>query len=101
MIEHHPLFPEGVNVGFAQIAAPRPHPPAGLGARRRPDQGLRHRRLRRPGRRPPPRASPTARRPWCWTAASSSIEWRESDDHVLMTGPVAVEFSGELPERLP
>lgn len=25
------------------------------------------------------------------------IEWREADDHVLMTGPVEVEFSGELP----
>ena len=25
------------------------------------------------------------------------IEWRASDDHVLMTGPVAVEFTGELP----
>ena len=28
------------------------------------------------------------------------IEWREEDGHVLMTGPVAVEFSGVLPERL-
>ena len=27
------------------------------------------------------------------------IEWRESDNHVLMTGPVAVEFSGRLPEE--
>ncbi len=25
------------------------------------------------------------------------IEWRESDGHVLMTGPVAVEFTGTLP----
>ena len=25
------------------------------------------------------------------------IEWRESDNHVLMTGPVAVEFTGVLP----
>jgi hypothetical protein len=27
-----------------------------------------------------------------------TIEWREEDDHVLMTGPVAVEFTGRLPE---
>ena len=27
-----------------------------------------------------------------------TIEWRESDDHVLMTGPVQVEFTGHLPE---
>jgi diaminopimelate epimerase len=25
------------------------------------------------------------------------VEWREADDHVLMTGPVAVEFTGRLP----
>jgi diaminopimelate epimerase len=29
------------------------------------------------------------------------IEWRESDDHVLMTGPVAVEFAGHLPTLEP
>jgi diaminopimelate epimerase len=26
-----------------------------------------------------------------------SVEWRRSDDHVLMTGPVAVDFTGTLP----
>ncbi len=25
------------------------------------------------------------------------VEWRKDDDHVLMTGPVAVEFTGTLP----
>ena len=24
------------------------------------------------------------------------IEWRESDDHVLMTGPIAFSFGGEV-----
>jgi diaminopimelate epimerase len=28
------------------------------------------------------------------------IVWREADDHILMTGPVAYEFTGELPENL-
>jgi diaminopimelate epimerase len=28
------------------------------------------------------------------------IEWRESDDHMLMTGPVAYEFTGTLPDTL-
>jgi diaminopimelate epimerase len=28
------------------------------------------------------------------------IVWRESDDHILMTGPVAYEFTGEVPEHL-
>lgn len=26
-----------------------------------------------------------------------TIEWRESDDHVLMTGPVSVDYAGVLP----
>jgi diaminopimelate epimerase len=28
------------------------------------------------------------------------IEWRQSDDHMLMTGPVAYEFTGTLPDDL-
>ncbi len=28
------------------------------------------------------------------------MEWRDSDDHVLMTGPVAYEFDGTLPREL-
>ena len=28
------------------------------------------------------------------------IDWRESDDHVLMTGPVAYEFNGTFPPDL-
>ena len=28
------------------------------------------------------------------------IEWRKADDHILMTGPFAYEFEGELPDRL-
>ena len=27
---------------------------------------------------------------------SLTIEWRESDDHVLMTGPTAMPFRGRL-----
>ncbi len=29
-----------------------------------------------------------------------AIEWRESDDHILMTGPIAYEFEGALPAHL-
>ena len=29
-----------------------------------------------------------------------TVEWRESDGHVIMTGAVEVEFSGVLPEAL-
>jgi diaminopimelate epimerase len=28
------------------------------------------------------------------------IEWRESDGHVLMTGPYALDYEGTLPDGL-
>ena len=28
------------------------------------------------------------------------IEWRESDDHVIMTGPVTYDYEALIPERL-
>jgi diaminopimelate epimerase len=28
------------------------------------------------------------------------VEWREKDDHVLMTGPVEYEHEGSFPEAL-
>ena len=66
---------------------------AHLGARRRADQGLRLGGLRGRGRR---RAAaqhrPQGARSRC-PAATLPIEWRESDDHVLMTGPVEFEHS--------
>ena len=29
-----------------------------------------------------------------------TIEWREADGHVIMTGPVTLEFTGKLPEKV-
>jgi diaminopimelate epimerase len=26
------------------------------------------------------------------------IDWRVSDDHVIMTGPVSIDFTGRLPD---
>jgi diaminopimelate epimerase len=96
LIEHHRLFPEGVNVGFAQIKAPDRirlrvwERGAGLtkacgtgacaalvAALRR---GLCDRRAVRE-----------------LDGGELEIEWREADDHVLMTGAIAVEFTGALP----
>jgi diaminopimelate epimerase len=28
------------------------------------------------------------------------MEWRESDDHILMTGPISYDFEGTLPAHL-
>ena len=50
-LEHHPFFPEGTNVEFATGRGPGPRPHPDLGARRRADAGVRHRRVcRRRGR---------------------------------------------------
>lgn len=96
LIERHPLFPEGVNVGFAQVKARDRirlrvwERGAGLtkacgtgacaalvAAHRR---GLADRKavLELDG-------------------GDLTIEWREGDDHVIMTGPAVVEFTGTLP----
>ncbi|MGZ8362621.1 MAG: diaminopimelate epimerase [Caulobacteraceae bacterium] len=96
MIENHLLFPERVNVGFAQVK----------------DAGRMRLRVWERG------AGETLA---CGTGACAAvvaaqrrnlsarqvavemnggvldIDWRESDNHVLMTGPVAVEFTGVLP----
>jgi diaminopimelate epimerase len=98
MIEHHLLFPERVNVGFAQI------------------KGRDRIRLKVWERG----AGQTKA---CGTGACAAlvasarrgltdrkavlemdggelvIEWREEDGHVLMTGPVAVEFTGTLKDQ--
>lgn len=98
MIEHHLLFPERANVGFAEIkgrdrirlkvwergagqtkACGTGACAALVAAARR---GLTDRK-----------ATVTL------DGGDLVIEWRESDGHVLMTGPVAVEFTGVLKDQ--
>jgi diaminopimelate epimerase len=99
MIEFHPLFPQRVNVTLARVVD-RQHIIIKVWER---GAGL-------------TRACGTAA---CATIAAAArlrlterratitlpggdlfLEWRESDDHVLMTGPVAYEFEGVLPTHL-
>lgn len=94
-IEHHPMFPDRVNVSVAQVLSPDYirlkvwERGAGLtracgsaacatavSAARR---GLTGRRV-------------TVALP----GGELTIEWRESDDHILMTGPAEFEFTGRL-----
>jgi diaminopimelate epimerase len=95
VVEHHPLFPQQVNVGFAQIvAADRIRlrvwergagltracgtgACAALVAAARRELTGRHATLELDG-------------------GELFIEWRD-DGHVIMTGPAAVDFMGELP----
>ncbi|TCT05159.1 diaminopimelate epimerase [Aquabacter spiritensis] len=94
-LEHDPLFPERANISFAEMLAP--------------DHILLHVWERGAGRT---RACGTAA---CATAVAAArtgragrrvrvtlpggdltIAWREADGHVVMTGPVAHDFSGVL-----
>jgi diaminopimelate epimerase len=99
MLEHHPIFPERANISVVQVLSPD------------------HIKVRTWERG----AGLTCA---CGTAACASavaairreltgrkvrttlpggdlvVEWRESDGHVLMTGPFALDFEGTLPAAL-
>jgi diaminopimelate epimerase len=96
LIEHHLLFPEGVNVGFAQI---KERDRIRLRVWER-GAGL----TKACGTGACAALVASARRGLTDRLATLEldggdlvIEWRESDDHVIMTGPVAIEFEGRLP----
>lgn len=96
LIEHHPLFPEGVNVGFAEVRA-RDRVRLRVWER---GAGL----TLACGTGACAALVACARRGLTDRAAELEldggtlrIEWRESDDHVIMTGDVAVDGTGVLP----
>jgi diaminopimelate epimerase len=99
MLEHHPLFPERANISLVQVTGPDALKvrtwergagltqacgtaacAAAVAAARRELVG-RKVRVSLPG-------------------GDLNIEWRESDGHILMTGPYALDFEGTLPEEL-
>jgi diaminopimelate epimerase len=96
MIEHHRLFPQRVNVGFAQIKAPGRIRlrvwERGAGLTRACGTGAcaalvaAHRR-----------ALADRKAIVEMDGGDLLIDWRADTDHVLMTGPVEVEFTGVLP----
>lgn len=99
MLEHHPLFPERANISVAQVLSPDHiklkvwERGAGLtlacgtaacatavaGARKRITG--REVTISLPG-------------------GDLKLEWRESDNHIYMTGPATLDFEGELEPRL-
>ncbi|MFN3521542.1 MAG: diaminopimelate epimerase [Phenylobacterium sp.] len=96
LIEHHPLFPEGVNVGFAEIRA-RDRIRLRVWER---GAGL----TKACGTGACAALVAAARRGLTDRKATLEldggelvIEWREADGHVIMTGPAAVDFTGSLP----
>jgi diaminopimelate epimerase len=94
-LENHPVFPERANISLARIAAPD-HLivktwERGAGLTRACGSAacaaaVAAARTKRTGRK----VRVTL------PGGDLMIDWRESDDHILMTGPVEKEFEGTL-----
>ena len=96
VIERHPLFPKGANVGFAQVID---RERIGLKVWER-GAGL----TKACGTGACAALVAAVRRDLTDRAATLVldggellIDWRAEDGHVIMTGPAAVDFAGELP----
>ena len=96
LVEHHLLFPEGVNVGFAQVESRNRIRlrvwERGAGETRACGTGA-CAALVAASRRGLTDREAAVETP----GGQMRIEWRESDGHVLMTGPVELEGTGTLP----
>jgi diaminopimelate epimerase len=99
MLEHHPLFPERANISLAQVTGPDALKlrtwERGAGLTRACGTAacaaaVAAARLKLTGR------EVTVTLP----GGDLLIEWRESDGHVLMTGPYALDYEGTLPDGL-
>jgi diaminopimelate epimerase len=98
-LEHHPIFPERANISLAQVVS-REHFvlrtwERGAGITRACGSAacaaaVAAARLDRTGR------TVTVTLP----GGDLRVEWREGDDHVLMTGPVAYEYEGKFDPAL-
>jgi diaminopimelate epimerase len=99
MLEHHPLFPERANISLAQVISPE-----ALKVRTwERGAGL----TRACGTAACASAVAAARRALTGRKVNVAlpggtllVEWRESDGHVLMTGPYALDYEGSLPADL-
>lgn len=94
-VEHHWLFPERVNVGFAQILARDKIRlrvwERGAGLTKACGTGACAALVAAHRRGLADRYATLV-----LDGGELTVEWRASDDHVLMTGPVVVEFTGTL-----
>ncbi|WP_135468624.1 diaminopimelate epimerase [Crenalkalicoccus roseus] len=94
-LEHDPLFPERANIGIAQVLDPAHLRllvwERGAGLTRACGSGACAALVNAHRRGLAGRAA-TVTLP----GGPLDIEWREADGHVLMTGPVATAFTGEL-----
>lgn len=95
MIEHHPLFPARTNVEFVQVLSPTRLRmrvwERGVGITRACGTGAcaavvaAHRR-----------GLAGRETDIVLDGGTLAIEWRESDDHIVMTGPSSLSFAGDI-----
>ncbi len=95
LIEHHPMLPEAANVGFAFVKSPDRIRlrvwERGVGMTKACGTGA-CAALVAASRRGLTGRSATIE----MDGGELHIDWREDDGHVIMTGPVALEFTGRL-----
>jgi diaminopimelate epimerase len=95
MVERHALFPQGVNVGFAQVEARDRIRlrvwERGVGLTKACGTGACAALVAAARRDLADRTATLV-----LDGGELLVEWRD-DDHLIMTGPAAVDFAGELP----
>jgi diaminopimelate epimerase len=99
MLEHHPLFPERANISLVQVLGADAIKvrtwERGAGLTRACGTAACAAAVAAVGR------NLTARKVKVnLPGGDLLIEWRETDDHVLMTGPYALDYEGTLPSEL-
>jgi len=99
MLEHHPLFPERANISVAQVLSPTHLKlrtwergagltrACGTAACAATVAAIRRRKTER---------EITVSLP----GGDLTVEWREADNHIYMTGPVMLDYEGELDPAL-
>ena len=95
LVENYPLFPERTNVGFAEVRGPNSIRlrvwERGAGITQACGTGACAALVAAARRGLTQRKADIE-----LDGGVLAIDWRESDDHVLMTGPVAAVFAGEI-----
>jgi diaminopimelate epimerase len=98
-LEHHPLFPERANISLAQVTGP------GSLRLRTWERGAGL--TRACGTAACAAAVAAVRRGLTGRSVNVTlpggdllIDWREGDDHILMTGPFALDYQGTIPSEL-
>ncbi len=96
MLEFHPLFPEQANIGFAQIISRGEIRlrvwERGAGLTKACGSGACAALVAAHRQSLTDRAAKVV-----VDGGELMIEWRKSDDHVLMSGPIELEFEGDVP----